>query len=245
VRETLNVLLPISCPGCGEPDTELCLTCRDTPLELHRPRLALRRSLRGVPTWALGYHEGTWAALIGAWKDGGRFRLVQHFAPLVCELLERLARQYGWPPSAPIVIVPVPGSWWDFVRRGVEPTRLLARHIARLAYRCPALSLESRTLLTRTVRSEWRSVLARRPGSGGHRSNRTAQLHRPPDWRRTRGCQGAQVVLLDDVIRTGASVETAAAALHSAGATVIAVVCLSSHSPSGGSPGGTTLRVKS
>ncbi len=98
-------------------------------------------------------------------------------------------------------------------RRGFDQARLLARAVARqLGVPC-------------------RPVLRRRPGPA--QTGRDALTrHSGPGFAGVRGVQGRRVLLVDDVVTTGATVAAASRALREAGATEVHVVAAARTPPS-------------
>lgn len=97
--------------------------------------------------------------------------------------------------------------------RGFDQARLLARGVAR------RLGLPCRPLLRR------------RPGPGQTGRNAVAR-YGGPEFAARRRLDGARVLLVDDVVTTGATVSAAARALRSAGAAEVRVVAAARTPPS-------------
>jgi ComF family protein len=113
------------------------------------------------------------------------------------------------------LIVPVPLHWTRLATRRFNQAALLAQAIGRLADRpVDPLALTRR----RATRSQGRlSRFARLRNVKGAMAVRE---------RSRSGVAGRRILLIDDVITTGATVETAAKALISAGAAVVDVLAL-------------------
>jgi ComF family protein len=107
------------------------------------------------------------------------------------------------------IIVAVPTATTRVRQRGYDQTKLLARHIAKQA------------------RMLWIDCLARsgqahQVGSG--KDERLAQLKSALRVTQERFIRGAHIILIDDVITTGATLETAAEVLKEAGAAHIEAI---------------------
>lgn len=220
-RELLNLVLPVSCAGCGVPDTALCEPCRATPVHCHQPQLAWRQALFDTPVWAGCDYEGTWRRIIVAWKEQGVFSLAPTLARVCLPAWQRVDT------GRPLLVVPVPGSWSGWFRRGVEPTTQLARQIVTLL---PAPTAQRVQVVKRLGR---RGIplgdLRGRTAARRKQRGRQERLARPPKFRAW-GVAGREVVLIDDVVTTGATLEQAARALQDGGARLVGVVVCAARS---------------
>ena len=209
--ETLSLLSPIACPGCGEADVSLCDDCRalfhSGP---HEVTLAIRRELFGVPVLACADYSGLARSVILGFKDHGHTRLASSFTRPLADALEPI---YERSPHA--TVVPVPSSWVGKLRRGVEPTQLLVRTLQRTPHHYRVESVLGRSLSPRALFSQPSKSLSRRE-----------KLTRKAPFVLTRAVEGKSVVLLDDVITTGSTVESCAAMIRRAGGEVVGVVAL-------------------
>lgn len=152
--------------------------------------------------WCSGErHEGL-RALIDAYK----FERTQAAGDILADLLHETVPQL---PDDTIVVA-VPTVWPHIRQRGYD-------HMERVAKRFAARrSLEFVPALKR---------LSRETQRGATRSQRIEQAKRAFGHRRT--VEGKRCLLVDDVFTTGASVEYAAKALRSAGASEVWVAVLS------------------
>ncbi len=192
------VLAPPTCAACGRLGVGggLCSPCAR--------RFAESRPVRGVGppgtdfAWSSALHQGVARDLVAALK----FRRLLSVAELMAERIERLA------PAAARggTIVPVPTARRRTFSRGFDPALEIA---ARLAERS-GLALECACL--------------RRVGGGRQVGRRRAErLGRPPRVEAVAESPRS-VLLLDDVLTTGASVSACARALRSAGAARVVAV---------------------
>lgn len=137
---------------------------------------------------------GVPARVIRAFKEEGRTGLARPLAPALRGAVRTLAG------GEPVVVVPVPTSRAAFRRRGYRVVELAARRA----------DLSPRRLL-RTTR---RTADQRGLDIGGRRANVDGAF-------RAKRVEGARVVVIDDVVTTGATLEEAVRALEAAGAVVI------------------------
>jgi predicted amidophosphoribosyltransferase len=151
-----------------------------------------------LPLWSASLYLGVTRSVILAIKEEGRTELARAVAPL---LLDAVGRAFAVPAARGAVLVPVPGSRASLGRRGFHPVELLARCAG--LHTVSALRLDDRAI--DPVAQKHRSLAARAERSEPHV---------------TRDLTGRTVVLLDDVITSGATMRSAARALRRAGARV-------------------------
>ena len=102
-----------------------------------------------------------------------------------------------------LLLAPIPTATSRRRQRGYDQSVLLARHIARL---------------TRLPYADCLVRLGQAHQVGSTRAQRLMQLQQAFRVRRSLLVKGRHIVLIDDVITTGASIEAAAAVLYEAGA---------------------------
>lgn len=196
LSETLSLLLPVACAGCDEPDVVLCERCHADLAP--RPRRRVLDAPGGpVEVWSGLRFEGVAARVVRAIKAEGRTGLTRALAPAASAVIARAA------PARDVVVVPMPTSGAAYRRRGFRVPELIAR-------RC---GIRPQRLLAHTRRT--------RDQRGLDRDERRANV---AGSMVARGVRGRRVVVLDDVVTTGASLAEAVRALRAAGADVIAAV---------------------
>jgi predicted amidophosphoribosyltransferase len=230
-----DLVLPRTCAGCGVPGEILCPRCA---VLLTVPRLATpRRFPWGFPpTVAAGAYSGPVRPAVNAFKERGRSELAR---PLGTALALAVAAVVSAVPEARagVVLVPVPSSRAALRTRGRDHVRELTdRAVAEL--RAAGLPACQARLLRRRGRardSAGLSAAARRANLAG-----TFERTAPP-------VPGAVLVLVDDVVTSGATLTEAAATL-SAGARpddlpVLAAVVAATPRRGGRATPGSDLRV--
>jgi ComF family protein len=190
-----------ACPRCAEPSPAsrpgaTCVACGTAP-----PRVA-----RTLAPWRFG---GQLASAIRRLKFTGRAHVARDLAPLWAPALAAAVAERD------ALVVPVPLHWRRRAQRGYDHAWLLALHacaLAGLPRPVPALR--------RTRHADAQSTL---PAAARHANVRGAFAVRRGAVPRL---AGRAVVLVDDVITTGATMAAAARALLDAGAASVTAVAL-------------------
>ncbi|BBY98433.1 hypothetical protein MFAL_19000 [Mycolicibacterium fallax] len=207
----LDLVLPVECGGCGTPGQRWCPVCA-TALRVHadEPLLVSPRLDPGVPVFALGRHAGPRRSAIVALKEHGRRDLR---GPLAVALATGLHRLLCWGiVETPLTVVPAPTRRWAARRRGGDPVTLLARTATAAA---PGITVAAALRTAAGVRdSVGLGVDARQRNLAGRV--------------RLTGCPlpGGEVLLVDDIVTTGATAAESVRVLRSAGVPVVAVLTL-------------------
>jgi predicted amidophosphoribosyltransferase len=150
----------------------------------------------GPPVYALAAYEGSSRRAVIAYKERGRRELAACFGRLIAEALPGL-------PEADVV--PAPSRPAAIRKRGFHHMELVAAHTGAAVR--PVLRLDRRA----------KDSVGLDPA--GRAENLAGRLSCGP-------VRGARVILIDDVITTGATVSACCGALEQAGAEVTAVVAL-------------------
>jgi predicted amidophosphoribosyltransferase len=230
VQDGVGLLLPTSCVLCAAEDAALCPTCaRNLRARTRRPFRAESAApalmdVNGtvlLPVVAAGAYAHELAHLLLAFKNGGRADLAGPLAACLAGALETAVA--GPAVSLPraageLLLVPVPGSGRSFRRRGFVPVLLLLRLLKRRR------ALPAGTELCCALRLRWRRPWRARNQKGLGRSRRRANVHN--SMRADGSLAGRTVVIVDDVLTTGATLAEAARALREAGALVSGAVVL-------------------
>lgn len=154
--------------------------------------------------YSYGSYEDSLRKLIHLFKYGGVQPLARRFGDWLALALPR-EKSFD-------VIVPMPLHWIKRWQRGFNQSDLLAREIGR-RWRVP-------------VRAVVRRKKSTTPQAGLTNAKRRANVSGAFDVRRGISLKGQRVLLVDDVITTGATARACALALKRAGAKHVAVLAL-------------------
>ena len=225
LRAALDLLAPVRCAGCGLAGTGLCPGCwaalAPTPV---RQRLGTTTLVAAHP------YRGVVRAVLVAFKERGRRQLA---VPLGSALAAAVEGAGG---RGAVLLVPVPARRAARRTRGFTPTHDLA---AAAVGRCPPGSTVLLALAhTRRVRDQaglaredrWRNLA----GALVVRESARSTLRRA-------AAEGTTVVVVDDVLTTGATATESVRALKVITPSLrveVAVVAVVGRVHANGSPGG-------
>lgn len=247
-RDLVRLVVPVACAGCGLADVPWCDACA---AHLHGPpvrrdhgagRLDLLEGRTLLPVLAPAAFAGPVRHAVTAWKDGGRADLDRPFAAALRRTGRHLggaADRGGSDPSVPsasrpsgrrapasqagarrvagaVLVVAVPSSAAARRRRGRAPVDVLAGAVAA-GLRDVGVEARRAAPLVRAAGPDLAGLGARARG---------AALVGRVRVRRARAVRGREVVLVDDVLTTGATLAECHAALVAAGARVRAACTL-------------------
>jgi len=199
--EALALLLPVRCAGCDTDGIALCDGCRAALT----PRV-VRRPVAGFAVHAgLAFTEQR-ARVVRALKEEGRTGLARPLAgALRAAALTGVAEASGTASVGEWTVVCVPTSRAAMRRRGFRVVELLARRAGLPATR----------------------LLTPARATGDQRGlDRAARVRNVAGSMRARDAAGRAILLLDDVVTTGATLAEARRTLLDAGAAIVAVAAL-------------------
>lgn len=218
-RDTAHVLdlvLPLECGGCGAPSVRWCAACaRQLAVKADEPHLVTPRVDPGVPVLSLGRYAGARREAIVAVKEHGRADLI---APLAVALQAGLERLLIWGVvGTPLTIVPAPTRRSAARRRGGDPVTRMSRAATAGLRDVPDIRVVQALRLRALARD---SVGL----SGADRQRNIAG--RVKITKSSKALAGA-VLVVDDIVTTGATASESVrvlniAGLHVAGVLVIA-----------------------
>jgi predicted amidophosphoribosyltransferase len=202
-----DLVLPLECGGCGAPSTRWCDACaKALAVRADQPVLITPRLDPGVPVFSLGRHAGVRRAAIIAAKEHGRTDLAR---PLGAALGVGLCHLVAWRiVDTPVTLVPGPTRGSAARRRGGDPVTRMALTAALPG----AIVVQALRMRAFTRDSVGLSAGARQANIAGR-----VRVRKPVS---------GEVVLIDDVVTTGATARESVRVLQTAGARVVAVLAV-------------------
>ncbi|MET8681479.1 ComF family protein [Streptomyces sp. NPDC004647] len=208
-QEIAGMVLPVGCAGCGRQRTALCDRC-GAALAGKAPRRVRPSPLPAglPPVYAAAPYADEVRAVLLAHKERGALGLAR---PLGGALAG--AVRAACPGRGPLLVVPMPSASRSVAARGHDPTR-------RIAFAAAArLRREGRSARVLPVLRQRRAVADQAGLSARQRlSNLSGALAVPGGSARLLGA--AHVVLVDDLMTTGASLVEGARVIGRTGARV-------------------------
>jgi len=209
----LDLILPVRCAGCDHPGSSFCTACTTTLTGL----APVRRPGLSAPAYALARYEGAARSAVIAYKERDRRDLAAIFGNALAAALPHLP---GAQPDGN-------GTWWliPVPSRAAESRRRGGCHLTRLARATaavvatnghPAAVAPALRRTGRTVDSVGLSAVARTVNLAGRIHLKPGGI--PPP--------GTPVVLLDDVIASGATAVACTRTLTEAHLEVTAILTL-------------------
>ncbi|MFL6139059.1 MAG: ComF family protein [Frankiaceae bacterium] len=223
VATLADLLLPSRCGGCGRGAGPACPDCL-AALAGPARRLDPRPRPPGLPpVLAVAPYAGPVRSLVLRHKERAALGLTGPLAGALASGVAAVLREAAGRPAsevgAPVLLVPVPSRRAARRERGHDPTGRMVRRAARLLREqgvpvssCPALRH------VRAVADQaGLGAAARWVNLAGALAVRPVARARLP---------GALVVIVDDVVTTGATAAEAARAVRAAGGTVLGVAAV-------------------
>ena len=204
--DELSVLCPVCEAGLPELEGARCVRCGE-PVGGRGLDICLACGTKEQPVdraFFLGPYDGAWGALIRCMKFDREVAIARDLGRRLAELLNAsdLGPGFDW-------VTFVPMSRKDRRHRGFNQAELLARVVAR------RIGVPARRALVKTMQTLPQGSL-----SAAERRRNLRGVFRPVPF------SGGRVLLVDDVVTTGSTVEECAWALRRGGADFVAVLAV-------------------
>lgn len=209
VADAVALVYPVDCAGCGMPDVALCDRCAQALRPVAGTPIVPGVTVPGVVVHSGLSFDGVAARTLRALKADGRTGLARALAPALA-----VAAEAAWPVDAAargvagVVVVPVPTSRAALRRRGYRVAELLARRAGlapHRALRCVRVPADQRRL-----------------GRADRAVNVAGSMRAAPTL------AGRRVLIVDDVVTTGATLGEAARAVRASGGVVVGAATVAS-----------------
>ncbi len=213
LRESAALVAPVWCAGCGAFGGSLCGPCRGLLRDAIRPRTELLTLADGrlLPLVTACAYEGIVPVLVNAFKEEGRLDVARWLAGLA----RVAAGELSLPASAPdgvarraLELVPLPSRAQAVRRRGYRHGELLCREAFGVRVDPHALRV------TRALEDQ----------AGLSRAARVANVHGA--MRASPRLADRGLILVDDVVTTGASLREAIRAVCEVDAIPLAAIAI-------------------
>lgn len=193
------------CRGCGLPSVQE---------SGERCRQCRTRGFRFSRVYSLGAYEGELRQAVIRMKQF-------HEHPLTAAMgrLLGVRLQSEWGDDLPELIVPIPKFWLKRLARGINTADVLAESIGRTLSR--PYRLNALRCIRSTRKQSLLSIAERKENAQG-----SLRLHRRMSW------DGCDVLVVDDIMTTGATMNEAARVLRRAGARRVRVAVVGRAFPS-------------
>ncbi|MFF7300779.1 ComF family protein [Streptomyces sp. NPDC008265] len=207
-QELAGLVLPVDCAGCGAPRVPVCAGCRALLGGAGAGRVRPSPCPGGLPVvQAAAVYEGAVRSLLLAHKERGALPLAGVLGAGLAAAVLAGGAAYG---PGGVVLVPVPSARRQVRARGHDPARRIALAAAGRLRRAGVGARVAPVLGLRRAVADQAGLGARE-----RRENLAGALAVRRGGVRVTG--GAPVVLVDDVMTTGATLAEAARAVRAAG----------------------------
>ena len=209
-KQLLILLFPPRCPFCNQPlhdaETGPCPDCQQAPFWTQGAQ-GVARGQNFVRCACAGWYRGGLRDSLRRFKFSGQKGYAATYGPILAQAV----RTYL--PGSYDVLTWVPVSPARRKERGYDQAQLLAQATAQ------ALGTEAVSLLAKTGHNAPQSSLTQ----GSQRRSNVAGVYTVPQ---PEAVAGRRVLVIDDVLTTGATLEEAARTLRAAGAAQVVAAVL-------------------
>lgn len=208
LADIADLVLSRACAGCARIGSVVCVECWERSVDLRRHDV----QTPGLPPITVGTrYDGLARDAVHALKERGVLAMAD---PIGAWLAIAIAQSAVG--RAPLVLVPIPAHRRSVVARGVDTLDRIARRASRL------LHVAGRDV--RVVQALQRTLdRGRQVGMGAHERRIAVAGAMSVRASALAGTSGASLIVIDDVVTTGATVAEAVRALREAGCGVSAI----------------------
>ncbi|MFI2783232.1 ComF family protein [Streptomyces sp. ALB3] len=204
-REIVGLVLPVACGGCGRPRTELCEVCA-VALAAGPRRVTPAPEPAGLPAvHAAAPYENAVRAMLLAHKERGALGLAGVLGGALAAAVRAGAGHGG--DARAVLLVPVPSARRATAGRGHDPVRRIAAAAASGLRRGGTPARVAAVLRQRRAVADQAGL-----GARARQANVAGALVVADGGEKL--LAGGHVVLVDDVLTTGASLAEAARAVR-------------------------------
>ncbi|MFG2880619.1 ComF family protein [Streptomyces sp. NPDC048337] len=207
-QELTGLVLPVDCAGCGAARVVLCAGCREALGGAGAVRARPSPRPAGLPAvHAAAAYEGVVRAVLLAHKERGALPLAGALGAALAVAVRAAGSGSG---DREVALVPVPSARRQVRARGHDPARRIALATAGRLRRAGVPARVAPVLRLRRAVADQAGL-----GAGQRRENLAGALGVCRGGARL--TDGAVIVLVDDLITTGATLAEAARAVRAAG----------------------------
>jgi predicted amidophosphoribosyltransferase len=216
VRDAWAVVMPVDCAGCETPDRALCFECA--------------RSLVAVPTihstpqqvrvYAAVRYEAVVRRVLLAFKNQHRTDQARSLARLLAPALHRAIADTAADTAADTTAESIGGG------RGEAAALIVAVPTSKRAFRSRGYDPLKLVLAAAGIRHQPILRAVKKTSSQKHLGAQQRAINVQGAFVATRWLGSTRVIIVDDVLTTGATIDEAARAISAAGGTVIAAATI-------------------
>ncbi len=206
----LDLLIDTTCVGCGKSCARICAACTHQLREANRPQLARQAP---VPVWSGARYDGVVRSVVLAAKQSGRREYLELLAALTADAISLALT--GLNLAGSVGIIAIGSGHRTRQTAGLDVAGAICRRSLRLLADSPVKLVQLRALHARSGGASQKTLARGDRVTNARGRFRVSDLG---DW------VGRPLLVVDDVVTTGATILAASSALDRAGGQVIGAV---------------------